>query len=52
MEIDIKEFKRDLPYELGFDLRYIKTLDCAFGTVLHVFDEKLNKEIAVKGINK
>ncbi len=43
MEIDIKEFKRDLPYEIAFDLRYIKTLDCgAFGTILYFFDGKLD----------
>ena len=53
MEIDIKDFKRSLPYEIGFDLRYIETIDCgAFGTVLHVFDKKLYKDIAVKVINK
>ena len=53
MEIDFKDFKRALPYEIGFDLRYIETIDCgAFGTVLHVFDKKLYKDIAVKVINK
>ena len=53
MEIYIKDFKRELPYEIGFDLRYIETIDCgSFGTVLHVFDKKLFKEIAVKVINK
>ena len=53
MEIDIKDFKRALPYEIGFDLRYIETINCgAFGTVLHVFDKKLYKDVAVKVISK
>ena len=53
MEIDIKDFKRALPYEIGFDLRYIETIDCgSFGTVLHVFDKKLYKDIAIKVISK
>ena len=53
MEIYIKDFTRELPYEIGFDLRYIETIDCgSFGTVLHVFDKKLFKEIAVKVISK
>ena len=53
MEIDIQEFNRDFPYELGSDLKFIEKVDCgAFGTVLHVFDEKMNKDIAVKVISK
>ena len=53
MEIDIQEFKRDIPYELGSDLKFIEKVDCgAFGTVLHVFDKKMNKDIAVKVISK
>ena len=53
MEIDIKEFDRDFPYEIGSDLKFIEKIDCgAFGTVLHVFDKKLDKNIAVKVISK
>ena len=53
MEIDIKEFNRDFPYEIGSDLKFIEKIDCgAFGTVLHVFDKKLDKNIAVKVISK
>ena len=53
MEIDIGELYRDFPYELGNDLKFIEILDKgAFGTVLHVLDKKLNKEIAVKVIGK
>ena len=53
MEIDIRELYRDFPYELGNDLKFIEILDKgAFGTVLHVLDKKLNKEIAVKVIDK
>ena len=53
MEIDIKEFDRDFPYEIGSDLKFIEKIDCgAFGTVLHVFDKKLNKDISVKVISK
>ena len=53
MEIDIQEFNRDFPYEIGSDLKFIEKVDCgAFGTVLHVFDKKMNKDIAVKVISK
>ena len=53
MEIDIKELDRDFPYELGIDLKYIETLDKgSFGTVLHVFDNKLKMDMALKVIDK
>ena len=53
MEISIEELKRDFPYELGIDMKYLRTIDHgAFGTVLHVLDLTTNKDIAVKVINK
>ena len=48
-----KEIDRDFPYELGIDLKYIETLDKgSFGTVLHVFDNKLKMDMALKVIDK
>ena len=53
MEISIDELKRDFPYELGIDMKYLRTIDHgAFGTVLHVLDLTTNKDMAVKVINK
>ena len=53
MEISIDELKRDFPYELGIDMKYLGTIDHgAFGTVLHVLDLTTNKDMAVKVINK
>ena len=53
MEIDIQEFYQDFPYEIGSDLKFIEKIGRgAFGTVLHVFDKKLNKDISVKVISK
>ena len=53
MEIDIKELDRDFPYELGIDLKYIETLGKgSFGIVLHVFDNKLKMDMALKVIDK
>ena len=53
MEIDIHEFNRGFPYGIDSDLKFIEKVDCgAFGTVLHVFDKKMDKEIAVKVISK
>ena len=53
MEISIEELKRDFPYELGIDMKYLGTIDHgAFGTVLHVLDLTTNKDMAVKVINK
>ena len=53
MEISIEELKRDFPYELGIDMKYLRTIDHgAFGTVLHVLDLTTNKDMAVKVINK
>jgi serine/threonine protein kinase len=47
------ELTHEFPYELGGDLKYIKTLDHgAFGTVLQVLELSTNKEMAVKVINK
>ena len=47
------ELKRDFPYELGIDMKYLRTIDHgAFGTVLHVLDLTTNKDMAVKVINK
>ena len=53
MEISIDELKRDFPYELGTDMKYLETIDHgAFGTVLHVLDLSTNQDMAVKVINK
>ena len=53
MEISIDELKRDFPYELGTDMKYLETVDHgAFGTVLHVLDLSTNQDMAVKVINK
>ena len=53
MEISIDELKRDFPYELGIDMKYLRTIDHgSFGTVLHVLDLTTNKDMAVKVINK
>ena len=53
MEISIEELKRDFPYELGIDMKYLRTIDHgAFGTVLHVLDLTTNKDMAVKVITK
>ena len=53
MEVYMDELTHEFPYELGGDLKYIKTLDHgAFGTVLQVLELSTNKEMAVKVINK